>query len=185
MPRPLLANWRRQAAFTLMELMVVLGLIAILSAAIIPEMRGSFEDAVLRASARQIVDVFSVANSRAVALSQTHRVRFERTSGKYLVESQAGRASRGAEFAPVRDLSGGTGNLDQRVRFEIRARGASPLDEDPMTLETPQSPESISFYADGTADAAEVWLSDRAGVGLTLRLNPVTARVQVIDRPRP
>lgn len=172
-----------EAAFTLMELMVVLALIAILSAAILPEMRGSFEDAVLRSSARQVVDVFGLANARAVSLSQAHRVRFDPAAGRYSVEAQSGRSARRGPFTPVPDLTGGTGTLDPRVHLEIHPSGASlPAPE----IATPaDSANSIAFYPDGTSDAAELRLQDNSGFALLLRLNPVTSRVQVTTRGRP
>lgn len=170
----------RCPAFTLMELMVVLALIAILSAAIVPEMRGSFEDAVLRASARNVVDVCSLANSRAVSLGQTHRVRFDRSAGQFLLEAQPRRGSRATPFRPVRDLTGNAGKVDQRIRLEIR-----PGESAPGLPASPAPPDTIAFYPDGTADSAEIQLSDRSGVMLALRLNPVTARLRVLDRPRP
>jgi type II secretion system protein H len=173
----------RQAGFTLMELMVVLALIAILSAAILPEMRGSFEDAVLRSSARQVVDVFSLANARAVSLSQAHRVRFDPAAGRYSVEAQSGRSARRGPFTPVPDLTGGTGTLDPRVHLEIHPSGGSlPAPE----IATPAgSANSIAFYPDGTSDAAELRLQDNSGFALLLRLNPVTSRVQITTRGRP
>lgn len=176
-------NRSRDAAFTLMELMVVLALIAILSAAILPEMRGSFEDAVLRSSARQVVDVFGVANARAVSLSQAHRVRFEPAAGRYSVEAQSGRPMRGAPFRGVPDLTGGSGTLDPRVHIEIRPSGGSLPGPDTKSAEG--SADSIAFYPDGTSDAAELRLQDNSGFALTLRLNPVTARVRVVARNRP
>src|SRR6266446_1993484 len=66
----------RGSGFTLMEIMVVLVLLAIMAAVIIPEMKGSFEDALLRSNARKLADVFNLAYSRAVSLNQLHRVRF-------------------------------------------------------------------------------------------------------------
>ncbi len=164
--------------------MVVLALIAILSAAIVPEMKGSFADALLRASARKVVDVCSLANSRAVSLGQTHRVRFDRSSGQFLLEAQPRRSSRAAPFQPVRDLTGNAGKVDQRINLEIRpSDSASGLEVSSAPL--PAAPDTIAFYPDGTADSAEIQLSDRSGVTLALRLNPVTARLRVLDRPKP
>lgn len=179
-------NSRRGAAFTLIELVVVFAMIAILSAMIIPEMRGSLEDAVLRSSARQLIDVFGLASSRAVARSQTHRVRLDPASGRFALESQSGRPSRGAPFVPVRDLSGSEGTLDHRVTLDLRPFGAVPMTEGsrPMSGAVPRS-DTITFHPDGTADAVELILRDRVGIALALRVNPVTARVQVTEQPRP
>jgi len=170
-------------AFTLLELMVVLTLIAILSAAIIPEMRGSFEDTVLRSSARQLIDLVGVVNGRAVSLSQTHRVRYEPTAGRFVIESRSGRSTRNASFVAVRELARETRTLDPRVTVEIRRPPGATATTGAATRGSAN--EGISFYPDGTADAAEFLLSDRSGFGLALRLNPVTARVRVVERPRP
>jgi len=64
-----------RSGFTLIEMMVVLVLIGILSAMILPEMKGTYGDALLRSSARDLVNVFSIASSRAVSLNQLHVVR--------------------------------------------------------------------------------------------------------------
>jgi type II secretory pathway pseudopilin PulG len=179
----------RATAFTLIELVVVLGLIAILSAMILPEMRGTFEDSVLRASGRQFIDVFGLANSRAISLQQTHRVRLDRTGHRYVLERQPGRPSRNAAFVPVNDLSGAEGSIDARISFDLRpptpapsaGRGPSGDPDRPVSA----GGNAIHFYPDGTADAAELTLRDRAGFGLGLKLNPVTSRVQLTESPRP
>ena len=46
-----------QRAFTLIEMMTVLVLIGIMIAMIIPEMKGTFEDALLRSTSRDLVSV--------------------------------------------------------------------------------------------------------------------------------
>ncbi|MBN8247793.1 MAG: prepilin-type N-terminal cleavage/methylation domain-containing protein [Verrucomicrobia bacterium] len=178
------AGPRFRAAFTLIELMVVLALIAILSAVILPEMRGTLEDAVLRSSARQLVDAFSLASGRAVALSRPHRVRVDRDSGEYVIEAQSGRRGGGHPFRAVADLTGGGGRLDSRVSVQIHpTRAESPVDE-PLAAPSPR-PNAVTFYADGTAEAMEVSLQDRLGGGLLLRLNPVTSRVRIVERSHP
>src|SRR5437667_8875553 len=87
--------------FTLLELVVVLAIIAVLTAMIIPEMRGTYEDALLRSSARRLISVFELAYSRSVSLNQAHRVRLDRRSGRYLIEqrSRGGETLRG--FVPL------------------------------------------------------------------------------------
>lgn len=185
--------------FTLIELMVVIALVGIAAVMIIPEMKGSYEDALLRSASRELVDTFQLAYSRAVSLNQTHRVRIEESSGKYAIEAplprsamprRQGRASGDglaageaeAEFRPLTELPGYTGKLDDRIRVRIRPPG----EDDDETNGAPAAEtgafadaRSLLFYADGTAAAREVLLQDRHGYAVVLSLNPVTARVKI------
>src|SRR5438552_14946942 len=70
---PLRVTRHFSRAFTLIELMVVLVLIGILTAVMIPEMRGSYEDAMLRSTSRELINVCHLAYSQAVSLNQVHR----------------------------------------------------------------------------------------------------------------
>ena len=42
----------------------------------------------------------------------------------------------------------------------------------------------VAFYPDGTADAAAFLLRDRDGFRLLLQINPITARVHVVEMER-
>ena len=173
--------------FTLIELMVVIVLIGIMAAVIVPEMKGTYEDALLRATSRRLVDVFHLAYSRAVSLNQLHRVRFDKITGRYVIE----RAGDGSGFVPTPDIPDGEGTLDRRISVEFRKQDEAPPTEDDQGMaaasEDPEfwnKDEGIAFYSDGTADAAEVVLRDRDGFRLALRINPVTARVRIVEQER-
>lgn len=176
--------------FTLIELMVVIVLIAIMTAMIIPQMKGTYEDALLRSTARKLVDVFNLANSHAIAMNQMHRVRLDRKNGRYFVERTARAGETGNDFRPTREVPGGEGTMDNRISIEVRSiEDASEANEPGAFSRGGESrnekrDESISFYADGTADAQEVLLRDREGFRLTLRINPITARVHITERER-
>ncbi len=164
--------YRKSSAFTLIELVVVLVIIGIMSALIIPEMRGTHDDAILRSSARKLISVFNLANSRAIAVNQMCRVHLDRISGHYMVEHRV-QGEDGPHFTEVRDLSGGAGEIDQRITVALHRP-----EED--TAEQPAG-DGIRFYPDGTADASEIELRDRNGFQLALRVNPITARVSIIE----
>ena len=177
--------------FTLIELTVVIVLIGIMAAMIVPEMKGTYEEALLRATSRRLVDVFHLAYSRAVSLNQLHRVRFDKITGRYFIErGQA--AGNGSGFVAARDdIPEGEGTLDRRISVEFRKQDEAPLTEvdqgTPAAMEDQEirnQDEGIAFYSDGTADAGEVLLRDRDGFRLALRINPVTARVQIVELER-
>ncbi len=184
--------------FTLLELMVIIVLIGIMSAMIIPEMKGTYGDALLRSTGRELVSVFSLASSRAVSINQAHRFRLDHSTGKYLIEKRAHDRGREDDFVPAKDILGGEGTLDTRVTVEIHKSDTGSDTERPDTERLDTEPvaaterdlaggersEGIVFYPDGTAESAEVLLRDREGFRLGLRINPVTSRVYLIELGR-
>lgn len=179
---------RDKAGFTLLELMVVITLMGILSAMIIPEMRGTFEHALLRSSARQFASVIELASSRAITLNRMHRVRFDHATGHFRVE-RPGKTQDG-DLRPIKDIPGGEGEIDTRIRVDIHKKGTEEPEEnggEPVStseeLERNER-EALEFYSDGTASAAEVRLHDRQGFSLVLRINPITSRVKISEAER-
>ncbi|MDB6028521.1 MAG: Tfp pilus assembly protein FimT [Verrucomicrobiales bacterium] len=169
---------RRVAAFTLMELMVVIALIAIMTAVIVPEMKGTFEDALLRSTARDLVSAVELANSRAVSGNQSHRLRIDSRSHQFTIEKQVPNGSPD-EFIPLEDVIGCQGKLDERIVIESRERQTSDERERP-DANLSSSPDGILFQSDGTAEARDLVLEDRTGHFLTLRINPITSRVRIL-----
>jgi len=179
-------NARARSGFTLIELMVVLVVIGILALAILPEMHGVYENALLRSATRQWTDVIGLTYSRAVSGNQAHRIRWDGRMGEYFIERHSNAPGNREGFVPVEDDTG-RGKIDPRisVRFQMPARepanadsaSATPLPEEPP----PGDIETIGFYPDGTADSREIVLRDRDGFRMVLRINPTTARVRILD----
>lgn len=162
--------------------MVIL-VITVVSAMVIPELRGSLDEALLRASARQITGACDVAYTRAVAAGRTHHLRLDPATGRYHVESDP--APGPGRAAGKVDAPDASGTLDPRVTVRLVNAGAP---DSPVTPPRPPGgadANAVGFHADGTADPAEFLLQDRSGFRLALRINPVTARVRVRDLGRP
>ena len=167
-----------------MEMMVVIVLIAILTATIIPEMKGTFEDTLLRSTGRDLVNVIELASSRAISLNQTLRVRLDAVTGRYQIERHM-RQGAAEDFAPLKDVAGGEGGLDKRISVQIYSLAADSTEasagEEALVSNEEQA---LTFYPDGTADAAMIELKDRAGFRLGLRVNAITSRVTILEPAR-
>jgi len=181
--------------FTLVELMVVIVIIGIMSAMIIPEMAGTYQDALLRSTSRRLVDICSLASSRAITLHQAQRVRLDSAAGRYYIEGPARDGQKGTGSARVQEVPGGTGELDKRVSVKVRMQGDDgPTRSGQESAQEPGEPSAsrsmpgvIRFFPDGTAEAGEILLEDQAGFRISLQINPTTSRVHVrsLDRGSP
>ena len=173
------------AGFTLIELMVVIIIIGIMTAMMIPEMQGTFQDALLRSTSRELINVCDLAYSRAVSLNQLRRVRLDEKTGRYLVEKQVMENGQ-EEFVLADDVPGGKGQLDSRIAVAFHQPGdlSAATDSEAPISENDLSGVAIAFYPDGTADGGDITLRDHAGFRLLLHINPVTARVHVVEMAR-
>jgi type II secretion system protein H len=180
-----LSSRRGRAGFTLVELMVVIAIIGIMTAMMIPEMTGTLQDALLRSTSRELINVFDLAYSRAVSLNQLRRVRLDEKTGRYLVEKQV--TENGQDnFVPADDVPGCKGELDSRIAVEFHQPGEISADENAAAPVSGSDVGgvAISFYPDGTADGGDITLRDREGFRLLLHINPVTARIHIVEMER-
>ena len=188
-----------ESGFTLTELVVVLVIMGIMAALVIPQMQGSYEDALLKSSSRKIISALGLAYAQTVSKNQSHRVRIEMGIGeaastrKYMIEKRARGVTINDGFVPVRDMGGSEGEIDSRIRIQMRHVEAGIMDRSgepeggpnnlgASTANSGSEPvEAITFYPDGTADGTEILLQDRAGFKLVLQVNSVTGRVEIVE----
>jgi prepilin-type N-terminal cleavage/methylation domain-containing protein len=176
-------------AFTLIELMVVIVLLGIMTAMILPEMKGTYQDALLRSTSRDLVSVCDLASSHAISLNRALMLRFDVAAGRYFLEPP--RLDNQANPA-LRDVPGGQGRWDTRISIAVHkvsedfteAAGERAVPVLARRLQLGRQEQEIAFYPDGTADASEIMLRDQDGFGLALRINPITARVRIIELTR-
>jgi prepilin-type N-terminal cleavage/methylation domain-containing protein len=177
------ATSSKSSGFTLIELLIVCLLIALFAALIIPNMRGTFEDALLRSSGRNLIDVMNLTYSRSVSLNQLHRLRFDKYTGHYVIEKQVGDGQEDSDFEPATEIAGFSGQVDSHISIELqKSEIVQSEDADAEPDEPADTPSDvICFYPDGTADARDILLRDRMGFRLALQVNPNTARVNVLE----
>jgi prepilin-type N-terminal cleavage/methylation domain-containing protein len=179
-------NRGRCHGFTLVEMLVVVAIISIMSVAIVAEMHGTFQDALLRTTSRELAAACNVASSRAIAVNRPHRIRLDTSAHRYFLEWSA---RGGSQFRPAKDTPGSSGTLDARITISVLEPGMNLPDgaglepsEDAGSaggFSASASEETLTFYPDGTADNRQIELADRDGFRQSLRINPITSRVQV------
>jgi type II secretion system protein H len=175
-----------RAGFSLIELIVVVMLIGVMVALIVPHMRGTYEDVLLRSAGRKLADAARVAHSQAITVNAAHRIRIDAGSHRYHVERVHLDPDHGPAFVPLRHVPGSEGTFHARISIEVRGAGnplpihVSGLSSELLSHDTQMATANpgIVFYPDGTADPAEIHLRDQEGFGLSLRISPVTGRVR-------
>lgn len=181
---------QRRHGFTLVELMIVIVMMAILSALIVPEMKGTLEGELLHSTSRKLMQATGIAYRQSVTSNQPHRLRVDTSRGRFQIERRATSDESPTGFVPLEGVTGAKGKLDRRIQIEI-AEVTEESDEEVVEMESADAPEergkvsdAILFKPDGTAEKREIRLRDRQGFGVALRLNPITSRVKLVKLER-
>lgn len=174
---------RRNPGFTLVEMMIVLVIVSIMTMLILPEMRGTYEEAMLRSNARKISNAFRTAYSSAVMSHQQHRVRIDPTDAQLTVETRTNDPEN--PYTPLKKFEREISQLHKTIAIRYHEPRPQLGDLPPEAEENNRSPVSqqrppgvFLFNPDGTCEGQDIELRDRDGVGLLIRLNGVTSRVR-------
>jgi len=140
-------SWRR-AAFTLVELLVVLTIIAVTAAMVVPRLQGSLRAMRVREAALTLAESIRFAQMLAVDRQRTVRIRIDRGHRRYFLE----RVERPYSdvFVRVEEVSDRVGILPENVHFqEVR-----------FTYEAEKAEDVLVFEPDGTCSSGRIILTD-------------------------
>ena len=136
---------RRRRGFTLIEVMVVLVLVAVLSGVMIAEMAGTFEDALLRSTGREVISICALASSRSITLLQPHTVVIDPRENRYAIERPQLEKENRSGSRTLRDTHGGEGQFDPRIQIDIRnPRRAGTEEENASRGQSPPAPRGAA-----------------------------------------
>lgn len=164
------AGGTREGGFTLIELGVVLGLIALLVAFVMPRI-SVLGSAGLDSSARRLATRIQFLREEAAIRSRWVRLAVDPRRGLYRAEGLVPSAG-GARFAPLDTPLYRETAVPEPIRVSIEGPGVtSSVDGYDTTL----------FSPDGYADPALVWLDDGKGRRVAVVIDPVSTRARILD----
>lgn len=137
----------RGRGFTLLEMAVVMALVGVLFALVAPSFSRTIASARLRSAASGVRGTFAKARALAVAGARERSVTFDRENGEYGIDNEAAR------------------RLPESIRFGTFA-GAGERDG--------RGPAKVRFFADGSAEEAEIPVVAEDGGSLRITVEPLT-----------
>jgi len=147
--------------FTLLELVVVMAILAVISAAIAPVYVIAMDSIRMRNAKNDIIAIIRYAQEMAVRESREHRVYFDKDKGSYRLVRLAGLEDGEKVFEPADSIYEEVELLPQSMAFEsIRAR------RDRTTREY-----FVSCLPNGASDKVVIKLGDQRSRGRNLEIS--------------
>ena len=135
------------AAFTLLELILVLVIICTILAMAAPSLRGWSHGSQMRDAADQFLTIARWARATATSEAKIHRLNVDTAGGKYWVTVQ-----QGGEFANAQSTFGRVYQMPDGIRIELTDLQNKPV-------------ESVDFFPSGRSATGRVRISSQTDGG--------------------
>ena len=162
---------KREAGFTLYEVVIVLVVLLVVSSVVIPSFSGLLPSVKVRRSGDGLMSTIAKARDDAVLTSRRIRIVFSKDPAAYRLEYEPDPMNEPATFRPLPGDWGDKTELPDGVSIVVD--GAEPNEE--------TSEEHLEFSPDGTASEAQILLSHENGDMVRLEVNPADGRVRVVE----
>ena len=166
----------RRRAFTLVEIMVVVAVIAILVGAIVPEFSGTFAGIQISAAAGRLGDMMAFCYSAAAAQQTDYRLNIEPETGHAWVTRDVELETGEHDYQVVATPGMQSYLLPETIGFETE-------DLDLYLNTGEEGMYYIQFRRDGTADFCLLRLVSLRTAPMEISLNGLTGRVTIREVP--
>jgi len=184
-------NTHLRRAFTLIELMVVILMIAVMASVVVPAYNHFFAKAQFEQAARQVQDIFAFAREQAILRNTTVTVTYD--SGSHAFTAQVAPPSQTQTDMPV--ALANTVNPDGTAVQSGETQKAAQLNSDvnvtsftvsnnPTQTSASAGPgggNQLHFLPDGTVEGATLGLISASGYSADYQLWPATGRLTRMD----
>ena len=171
---PQAARPRKRLAFTLVELMVVVAIIAVLSGMAIPQFFGRSQAVALRQSTRELLDAARYAQHLAVTQRRNFRLVIDPREGRFEIQGQDDPERQPDSYGKLKYGVIRSGRLPEGVRF-----GDIRIDSGEGTTAADWDEQFITFTPTGGADAAIIQIGNEKTV-YSLLISSTTGRAQLV-----
>ena len=177
------------AAFSVVELMFVLGIAATLASLVVPSLRAGLDDMRAVTASRHVMARLQQARGRAVMRGRATAVRFTPSATGYVVsmyEDENGNGVLAADIAtgidalvmPIERLTEQMPGTDFGALPGLPgAEGSTAPGADPIRL---GSSDGVTFTADGTATSGSLYLLGSGGAQYVVRIYGETGRTRIL-----
>lgn len=141
------------AGFTFLELMVVMAMLAIITAAVVPVYSAAMAGLQSRNYKNDLIAVIHFTQQKAIVASREYRIYFDDDEGQYFVMAWARMDDEEKIFEPVPEAWGEKKTLPRNLSFK-----KVPKQKD-KKLHLPY----LAFYPNGACDRAEIRVEDARG----------------------
>ncbi len=148
-------------AFTLVEMLIVLAIIAMIMAMSVPFTAGFGKGLRVKTTARAIVGIMRVARSNAVTFRKNYSIVFDVKKSQYWIEDEANHVYEKKYFLPG------------PIKFEIKGN----KEADPVTFEN----DRVTFNSSGSVEGASgsVTFTDKQGGSRTISVTGATGKITI------
>ena len=181
--------WKRQDAFSLLEILITISLIALFTAVLLPNVTDIFR-VNLDSFARTEAGLFREARDHAILTSRVVRLRFDLDKQTYWVEDAPGSFllpettnERSAGIFDKKKKEKGRFNL---VKLINKKKKVVPDGLRIAAILSPRSPEIIEegfadvyYFPHGIGEAVVLHMEDQDGEQRSLILNPITGKTRI------
>ena len=161
---------RHIRGFTLIEMLLVVTMVAVLSASVVANLHGRKDEHSLRMCARDLAATIRFAASEAKVQQAPHRVTFLEGHRSYRADIADPQAPDG--YAPCKGVAGIERSLPVSVRLVAMISDDSKID--PM-------PSSLQFTPGGDGFSGSIQLEDRNKRMIQIEVLPKTGQVYVSE----
>jgi type II secretion system protein H len=147
---------KTEKGFSLIELIIVIGLIGILSAASVYVWQGFRDNSNLRTAARDIATDISATRQRAVSEGRLYRITFRTSTNDYIIEQGAQDSSTGTPFTTIATKSPTTSETGPGLSINSADFTGA---------------QQVLFFVRGTLSSGTVILRNRKGSQATITVN--------------